>query len=255
MGGETQIQGPAQGRWPYPRWVAHRGGGTLAPENTLAGLHLAARLGYRAVEFDVKLSRDGVPILMHDDTLERTTDGHGPVAARSLADLRGLDAGRWFSERFARERVPTLEEAAQACQSQGLWANVEVKPCPGRDAETGRVVALEAARLWAGHPLPPLLSSFSPEALATCQVAAPGLARALLVAQPPADWCRMLDELAAVALHCDHAHTTHELAQAVHATGRGVLCYTVNDPDTADRLLAWGVDALVTDRPDLLPAR
>src|SRR5262245_61294333 len=112
--------------WTFPRLVAHRGGGALAPENTLAGLRLAARLGYAGTEFDVKLSADGVPVLMHDDTLDRTTSGFGPVAPASLAELQDLDAGSWFGRAFTGERVPTYAAAAEACRALKLWANVEI---------------------------------------------------------------------------------------------------------------------------------
>src|SRR5215470_3293441 len=97
--------------WPYPRALGHRGGGVLAPENTLIGLRFARHRGYAGVEFDAKLTRDGVPILMHDDTLDRTSNGAGPVAASDWKDLRQLDAGSWLDRRFAGEPIPTLEAA------------------------------------------------------------------------------------------------------------------------------------------------
>ena len=91
--------------------IGHRGAAKRAPENTLAGLRRAHELGAAWVEFDVMLSGDGVPILIHDETLERTTDGHGAVPDHGLAAIRELDAGAWFAPAYAGERVPTLEEA------------------------------------------------------------------------------------------------------------------------------------------------
>jgi glycerophosphoryl diester phosphodiesterase len=241
------------GPWPFPRLLAHRGGGALAPENTLAGLRLAARLGYAGTEFDVKLSAEGVPVLMHDDTLDRTTSGFGPVAGAGLAELQDLDAGSWFGRAFAGERVPTYEAAAEACRALGLWANVEIKPCPGREAETGHAVALQSTRLWTGYAHPPLLSSFSVEALAAAKAAAPGAMLGLLVEGAPEDWRAALADLGCVSLHVLHTNITAELAAAVHGAGYGLLAYTVNDRDRAGLLYSRGVDCIVTDRLDLFP--
>jgi hypothetical protein len=129
-----------------PRVVGHRGAAASAPENTLAGLRRAHQLGVGWVEFDVKLSGDGVPILMHDAVLERTTDGKGAVADTAYADIRALDAGAWFGPEFAGERVPSFDEAIDLLLSHGLGANVEIKPCPGRERETGAAVARRLAK-------------------------------------------------------------------------------------------------------------
>jgi hypothetical protein len=142
--------------WPWPRVLAHRCGGALAPENTLAGLEAAVRIGCRGVEFDIMLAADGVPVLIHDETLERTTDGHGRVAETSWEVLRRLDAGGWFGERFAGEPLPTLQEAATRCIELGLAVNLEIKPASGFEAETGRVAATVAHSSWRNAALPPL---------------------------------------------------------------------------------------------------
>ena len=121
-------------RLALPRYIAHRCGGVLAPENTLAGLQVAAARGCQAVEFDVMLSGDGTPVLIHDETLERTTNGIGPVCKTPDAVLFSLDAGQG-------ERIPTLVEAAAICQRHGLLANVEIKPAAGFETQTGEAVA------------------------------------------------------------------------------------------------------------------
>jgi glycerophosphoryl diester phosphodiesterase len=162
--------------WPYPRIFAHRGGGSLAPENTLAAIRLGQSLGYRAHEFDVKLSRDDVALLMHDESLERTTNGKGRAADFEFDELRGLDAGQWHSELFKGEPVPTFEDAAKLLRSKNTMANVEIKPTPGFDWRTGTHVALHSQQLWQGADAMPLLSSFSFEALMAAKEAAPGLA-------------------------------------------------------------------------------
>ncbi|WP_029770868.1 glycerophosphodiester phosphodiesterase [Pseudogulbenkiania sp. MAI-1] len=238
--------------WPYPLVFAHRLGGALAPENTLAGLQIAARLGVRAVECDVKLSADGEPFLLHDDTLPRTTNGSGPARALTLAQLRELDAGSRFHPAFAGEALPLLEELATLCRGGDILANLEIKPCPGREAETGRVVAEAACRLWKGAGVPPLLSSFSVEALQAAAATAPELPRGLLCVSPPADWRARLEAVGAVALHCHHASLNLERVDTLRRAGYAVMAYTVNDVMEARLLQSWGVDMLCTDRPDRL---
>ncbi|MFC3530938.1 glycerophosphodiester phosphodiesterase [Vogesella facilis] len=239
--------------WPYPYLFAHRGGGRLAPENTLAGMATAVQYGYGAVEFDVKLSRDGVSFLLHDDTLPRTSNGQGLAATQDIAALSRLDAGSWFAPRFAGEPLPSFATIAAYCRAHRLLANVEIKPCPGREAETGREVARLAAELWQGHPAPPLLSSFAWEALLAARDAAPQLPRGWLIEEQwPADWPARLAELQAVSLHSDHLLLTAERVAAVRAAGYRVLAYTVNDPARAAELRQWGVDGIFTDALDVI---
>ena len=241
--------------WPYPRWIAHRGGGSLAPENTLAAMRQGAAMAYTAVEFDVKLSSDDECILLHDDTLDRTTDGSGPAAVKRLAQLAELDAGSWFGPAFAGEPIPRFGDVARYLQRRDMLANVEIKPCPGRERDTGRLVALEAARLWQGQAVPPLLSSFSWEALEAAHLAAPGLPCGWLVEDWPDDWRERLAALDCVAFHCDHLLLDAERVRAVKQVGLRLVCYTVNDAARAAQLLAWGVDCLITDALDRLPPR
>lgn len=239
--------------WPYPRLVAHRCGGTLAPENTLAGFDACVRNGYRMVEFDAKLSADDEIYLLHDDTLDRTTNGHGPAVDRTWQELAQLDAGAWFSSRFSGIRLPTLAEAAARCASDSLFANIEIKPCPGREVETGHLVARAALDLWRTQPCP-LLSSFSFEALAAARDAAPMLPRGMLFEDVPHDWQRIVRELDCVSLHADHRHLTAALVADIHAAGLRVLVYTVNDRQRAAELTNWGVDTICTDRIDMIGA-
>ncbi|WP_298396609.1 glycerophosphodiester phosphodiesterase [uncultured Azonexus sp.] len=230
-----------------PRWIAHRGGGALAPENTLAGIRLAARMGFRAVEFDVMLSADDSPFLIHDETLERTTNGRGEVCRTTDRELAALDAG-------AGERVPTLREAALLCRRLGLRANVEVKPARGQARQTAEVVARQAQTLWGDDPLPPLLSSFSLEALEICRDLAPELPRGVLFETLPDDWPDVVRHLGAVSVHCDATRLSAEQVAAVRRQGLPLCCYTVNAIAQAERLLAWGVSSLFTDRLDLFAA-
>ncbi|HUU72564.1 MAG TPA: glycerophosphodiester phosphodiesterase [Burkholderiales bacterium] len=238
--------------WPYPRIICHRGGGLLAPENTLAGLRHARNLGFEGVEFDVKLSADDVPILFHDDTLDRTTDGSGPVADILFDVITQFDAGIWFANEFAGEPVPAFAAASALCKEAGLWANIEIKPCPGREELTGRIVARMAKLLWSGAIVPPLLSSFSTDALAAALAEAPELPRALLCTDIPEDWVQSLDRLECTALHVAYDRLSKDAVAAIQASRRGVLAYTVNDSLDAVELLEMGVDALITDQLDAI---
>lgn len=233
--------------WPYPTHIAHRGGGRLAPENTLAAMRTGRQHGYRMAEFDVKLSRDGVAVLLHDDDLDRTSNGHGPARLRDYVELAQLDAGSWHGPEFAGEPIPTFDAIARQALANGIACNVEIKPCPGRDAETGTAVALLARRFWQGAAVPPLLSSFSETALAAAHQAAPELPRALLVSTIPEDWAARLRKHDCVALNINQKHATPELVRAVHEAGYRLCAWTVNDPARAQLLLDWGVDAIFTD--------
>jgi len=253
-------------QWPWPRVLAHRGGGSLAPENTLAAIRVGLEHGFHAVEFDAMLPADEVPVLMHDSTLARTTGLRGDVVARTSAELTRLDAGRWHSAAFAGETVPTLEAALSFCRAHGVWPNVEIKPVPGHEQRTGRVVAREVARSYAdvltsgdgvageADARAPLLSSFSVEAIEAAREAAPGVSRALLIDKVPPDWQQLLERLGCVSLHADHRTLDAALAKRVKDAGYWLLCYTVNQPARAAEILAWGVDAICTDRIDLIGA-
>jgi glycerophosphoryl diester phosphodiesterase len=239
--------------WPYPRWVAHRGAGKLAPENTLAAFRLGARHGYRMFECDVKLSADGVPFLMHDATLERTSNGHGTGGDQPWHALAQLDAGSWHSRAYAGEPLPALANIARFCLANGHFLNIEIKPTPGSEARTGEVVAHHAARLWTGHDVPPLLTSFRPEALQAAQAAGPQLPRGLLLDTLWDGWFDIASDLQCVAIVCNHSLWDAALVARVHGAGMRCLSYTVNDEWAAARLLALGTDGVITDRVDLFP--
>lgn len=236
--------------WPYPRWIAHRGAGKLAPENTLAAFRLGASHGFRAFECDVKLSADGVPFLLHDATLQRTTSGHGPAAALAWADLARLDAGSWHSRRYAGEPVPSFAAIARFCVRNDYALNVEIKPSPGQELETGRVVASMAAKLWAAAAMLPLLSSFRPSALQGARETAPQLPRALLLDSLRQGWLAEATALGCVAVVTNHALLDASVLAAIHGAGMRGLVYTVNDPAEARRLDALGIDGIITDAVD-----
>ena len=245
--------------WPYPRWVAHRGAGKLAPENTLAAFRLGASYGYDMFECDVKLSADGVLFLLHDTTLERTTnsaDLFGDAAQRVAGEqpwsvLSRLDAGSWHSRAYAGEPLATLDNVARFCRRNGYLLNIEIKPTPGLEQRTGEVAAREAARLWSDAAVPPLLTSFRPESLAGALSAAAHLPRGLLLDTLWSGWFDTAVQLGCVAIVCNYALWNADVVAQVHGAGMRCLSYTVNDESVAQHLLQLGTDGLITDRVDL----
>ncbi|MEW6706211.1 MAG: glycerophosphodiester phosphodiesterase [Pseudomonadota bacterium] len=233
--------------WPYPFWIAHRGAGRLAPENTLAALRLGAQHGYRAFECDVKLSADGVPFLLHDATLQRTTPGHGVAGDRPWSELSRLDAGGWHSRAYAGEPIPSLDAIAAFVLRNGYALNIEVKPTPGAERRTGEAVAAYVAQRWPGDAVPPLLSSFQPDALEAAQATAPAVPRALLLDQLREGWFERAQALQCLAVVFAYALLDAALIQRLHGAGLRALAYTVNDPAEAWRLRRAGIDGLITD--------
>ena len=240
--------------WPYPRLAAHRGAGRLAPENTLAAFRLGYAHGYRMAELDAKLSADGVAFLLHDDTLDRTTDGKGRADALDWRQLSLLDAGAWHSPAYAGEPLATLATVARWSRAHEVAINVEIKPTKGRERETGAAIALDAATLWSGAPVMPLLSSFSEAALEAAREAAPDLPRALLGDRLPGDWRARVERLGCIAVDLDHSLITEERADRFRAAGLRIVAWTVNDPARVAELLGWGVDTVITDAVDAIPA-
>jgi glycerophosphoryl diester phosphodiesterase len=240
--------------WPYPPLCAHRGAGKLAPENTLAAFRLGHAHGYRMVEFDVKLSADGVAFLLHDDTLERTTNAKGRADARTWRELAQLDAGSWHSPAYAGEPLPTLAAVARWSLAHDVAVNIEIKPTRGRERETGAAIALDAATLWVNARVPPLLSSFSAVALEAARDAVSALPRAYLFDRPDADTLAHAAALGCVAL--DAKHTLLSADFMAHARGAGlhVVGWTVNDPFRASELRSIGVDTVITDAVDVIAA-
>ena len=234
----------------WPLWIAHRGAGHLAPENTLAAFRLGAAFGYRAFECDVKLSRDGMPLLLHDATLDRTTPEHGAAGDRDWAQLSRIDAGGWHSRAYAGEPIPSLQAIAAYVQRNGFALNVEIKPTPGQERETGLAVGTACLQLWADSASPLLFSSFRPDALQGARESAPAIPRALLVDSLWPGWFEMAQTLECVAVVSHQELMNAGLARQLHDAGLRVWCYTVNEVASAQRLLGLGVDGLITDAVD-----
>ncbi len=237
--------------WLYPRWIAHRGAGKLAPENTLAAFKLGASHGYRMFECDVKLSLDDVLFLLHDATLDRTTNALGDARAHNWQALSQLDAGSWHSPAYAGEPLARFEAIARYCLDNSYFLNIEIKPTPGLEAETGTAVADTAAQWWKAASVPPLLTSFQVACLEAAQRAQPQLPRGLLLDQLAPGWLDTALSLGCVAVVCNHKLWDAGTVAQVRQAGLKTLSYTVNDAESVKRLLALGTDGIITDRVDV----
>ncbi len=239
-------------RQPSSLIVAHRGFSAVAPENTLAAFSAAIRAGVDMIELDVAMTADGVAVCLHDDAVDRTTDGHGRVARMSSDTIRRLDAGSWFGPGFRGERVPTLADALDLARRR-VGVNVEIKADPRR----GQVVAaVSDAVAAAGAGAEVVVSSFDPEMLAQLHAAAPGLRTALLVE----DRRRQRHAVgAALEAGARGLHVALPLADtltlaAARRRGLRIGVYTVNSARSARRLADLGAGLLITDHPDRLLA-
>jgi len=235
-----------------PRIIGHRGAAASAPENTIAGFAEAARQGARWVETDAKLVGDSSVILFHDDTLDRTTNGSGEIAKTSFEDIRALDAGSWFGQSFKGERVPSLAEAIAALRELELGCNFEIKPCPGRERETALVLIRDLVKLWPAKDEPPLISSFSRQALRVAREAQPDWPIGALFEEWARDWLEYASDLRAISIHCDHKTLTKEWARAIKDNHLLLLVFTVNEVELARRMFDWGADGVFTDMPGRL---
>ncbi|MBM86410.1 MAG: glycerophosphoryl diester phosphodiesterase [Rhodospirillaceae bacterium] len=232
-----------------PRVIGHRGAMAKAPENTLASFRRAAKDGSRWIELDVHLTSDGIPIVFHDDELDRTSDGSGPLSAITLAELQRLDAGTWFNPEFAGARIPTLAEAVALSDELGLKMNVEIKPSPGASVATAEAV-VELIKTTSRTPQNILFSSFEIDALAAIQRAGQHWPRGLLLDDLHLGWRDEASQLGCSSVHPQHGTlTSADVVLDICETGLAIFTFTVNNPARAKQLLDWGVDAVITDDP------
>lgn len=237
--------------WPYPCWIAHRGAGDLAPENTMAAFRLGAEHGFAMFECDVKLSADGEPFLLHDSSLERTTNGRGEAGMLTWDALSRLDAGGWHGRPYAGEPLMRLETLSRWSQALGMMVNLEIKPTPGEEVRTGRVVAQHVARLWSQAHVKPLMSSFSTAALEAVRQTQPDLPRALLLDEWSTRCVETALGLGCQAMVVNHTELNSGRIAAIHQAGMKALSYTVNLASRASELWRDGLDGLITDRVDV----
>jgi glycerophosphoryl diester phosphodiesterase len=237
--------------FPRPTIFAHRGASAHAPENTLAAFELAVQQNASAIELDVKLSADGEVIVIHDPTVDRTTDGKGRVADKTLAELRELDAGSHFAPEFRGEQIPTLAEVFEAVGKR-LLINIELTnyTTPG-DALTDRVADLVIKH---GMEARVMFSSFNPGNLKRIRRRLPRVPNGLLALEGVAGllarsflnfWTPH------EALHPYVNDVTPKMVQRLHNRQQRIHVWTVNQPDQMRRLFDWGVDGIFTDDPPL----
>ncbi|NQW53241.1 MAG: glycerophosphoryl diester phosphodiesterase [Rhodospirillales bacterium] len=223
-----------------PKVIGHRGAMAYAPENTLGSFREARRRGATWVEIDVKLTADGVPVVMHDDSLKRTTGVDRLVAETPAAELP--------------PSVPTFGQAIACFGELGLGCNVEIKPCAGRETETARVAVAALRRLWPAALPAPLLSSFKDGSLAAARQAAPEFARALLIDDLKDDWQARAEAVSAAGLNTNGKRLTAVRAVEIRKAGFALSVYTINDGDVARALFGMGVQCVISDAPDVILA-
>ncbi|PYG01091.1 glycerophosphoryl diester phosphodiesterase [Georgenia satyanarayanai] len=235
------------------RVVAHRGNSAVAPENTLAAIASAMACGADSVEIDVRLTLDGVPVVIHDETLDRTTDGSGPVSATLAAEVTALDAGAWFGETFAGEPVPVLTDVLDMLAAAGdVELLLEVKGA--WDADDVRRVTAAVADRGLGERV--VAQSFSVATVAALAAVAPGLRRGLLVTEADDGVVGLCRQLRASACnpHGAALRAWPELVDRARAAGLTVTPWTLNQPADWAAARDWGVDGIITDRPSELLA-
>ena len=232
-----------------PKVIGHRGACGVAPENTLASIDAAARLGVQAVEFDATVDADGIARVQHDFNVDRCSDGTGPIVLKSAAEVEALDAGGWFAPEFRNERIPRLDAALERALDHGMKLNLEIKPTLGWEEPTTRAVAATLERVWPSD-VPLLVSSMSTLALDTFHGLMPDVTLGLITYAVPEQWGELLAQHHCKALHCYHAFVTPDLVEDIHRSGHRLHVYTVNNPIQAKALYFMGVDALFTDHPE-----
>lgn len=234
-----------------PFIIGHRGAAGLAPENTIASLRRAKAEGATWVEFDVMLTAEGVPVLFHDETVNRTTNGKGALADKSLEETQLLDAGLWFSTEFQGERIPTFQNTINELKALGLGANVEIKPTPGLGRETAKATCTIISSNWPDSLPPPVISSFDAAAMATARDMLPEIERAMLFGRLPENWLAKVEELDCKAVHLSTKYVTRKDVDTLTEKGLPVRIYTVNDLARGHELREMGVASVFTDRPDI----
>ena len=235
-----------------PKVIGHRGAKAYAPENTLSSIHAAADLGVEWVEVDVKLTKDSIPIIFHDEELARCTNASGLVKDLDFKDIRELDAGSWYGDSFIGEKIPTLEEVLNAVLERGMGINLEIKPCPGREIETAEVMLDMATRIWPDDQPPPLVSSFQHVSLETAYDMMHEWPRGFLIDEYQPNWKELAEFLEAATININGNTSTEDQVDEYISLQKPVLAYTINDPIRARLLQRWGVDSFFADCPDVL---
>lgn len=235
---------------------SHRGLNHVAPENTLAAFEAAARMGASWIETDVDIIRDGTPIIMHDSRTDRTTDRSGSIYDLSLEDLEAIDAGSWFSERYAGERIPTLRQLVSLLNERGLNMNLELKANSQGKARSLALVEAVLDELERCAPtVTVMISSFSVSLLTEVHRRSDAYDLAWLVGRGMVgeDWRSVMELCGATYVHPSEAVVeSPEIVERIRAAGFGVNVWTVNDRQKANQLRNWGCTGVITDVADVI---
>ncbi|MBF0678703.1 MAG: glycerophosphoryl diester phosphodiesterase [Devosia sp.] len=230
---------------------AHRGASAIAPENTIAAFRAAAEQGAKWVELDVALSADGELIVIHDDSVDRTSSGTGNLGTLTAAEIAILDGGAWFAPRFAGERIPTLSEVITALGEIGLNINVEIKQHPHHQSLDQLVSAVHAAIIRRPAHMQIMISSFDPECLKAMHRLAPELELAMLWDRVPDNWEALLAETSATSIHAHFKGLSIGLLEQTSARGIKVRAWTSNDPLELVSFWRAGLTGVITDNPQI----
>lgn len=235
-----------------PQVIAHRGASGYAPENTLIAFKKARLMGASMIEFDVMLSKDRIPVVIHDSQVKRTTDGNGAVSELSLEELQSLDAGRWFKRKYAGEMIPSLQSVIETMLTLDLFANVEMKPVKGEEAETVAQTMCVINQYWPMSRPELLISSFDYSVLEMVRSFSPDQPLGLLMHEWQPDWLEKAKKINCISIHANHRILTQKRIEEIKESGYLLLSYTVNRGRKARKLLKLGVDAVFSDYPDVL---
>ncbi|TYL44479.1 glycerophosphodiester phosphodiesterase family protein [Dickeya sp. ws52] len=232
--------------------IAHRGAPSLAPENTLIAMHKAAQRGATWLEVDVKLTRDCQPVIIHDDRVDRTTNGRGLVAGLTLAEIRRLEARAQYGEAFAGVTIPTLQELITCVLELDMGLQLELKPTAGDDVETAEVALAVLKSMWPANRERLFLSSFSVRSIQAAARLMPDVPRAFAVVVPPKKPLALLQETHCQILHCLSELLDEDAQRILTDSGIEYAVAVVNDAAQARRFLDNGAQTVLSDIPDLL---
>lgn len=234
------------------RIIGHRGLASLAPENTLVSIKAAAQHNIDWVEVDASILGDATVVLCHDDTLERCSNSQGSLLNITSEHLPSIDAGRWFSEEFSGEQIPTLTKALKLISSLNMGLNLELKPQEGISPQKITSLIHPTIKKHWSSSKPLLISSFDHDILRYYRQLDLEQPLGLLYEEIDSDWHNTMQELNAVSLHCDWECLTPRLAHAITAAGYQLIVYTCNDSSAAKELWGMGVNSIISDTPHLL---
>lgn len=236
-------------------YAGHRGLASLAPENTLSGVRIAAKNELKWIEMDVQLSRDHYPVIIHDESVARCSNGSANVRDMTWQELQQLDFGHWFDAEFTGEKIPSLKQLFSECQSLDLSLNLELKLYPEDNIAllVEKVVSQIEESQFPSDNL--IISSFTHQALLTCRNKLPHIRLGYLWDKIPNDWQRQLNEFDAFSVHCNYRHLDEQTAHAIKEAGYELYTYTPNDPAQISQHEQWGVDMMISDCAQKLRAQ